>query len=171
MKYLSHYIQDKQTQAFNEAGAFFAFSNQQFDEAKKDSVSSTMALVKPSSTPNERRRWLFSVLDWTSRVSKTVRGQLREVSRIKRASPRDRSSAMRCGRRKWRHRLWHVKKPLNLLTRGRGRSVLKTYSVYSRPRQRENTLCNATVAFRRIPSGAWTLCADANPWPTRPPGS
>lgn len=25
MKYLSHYIQDKQTQAFNEAGAFFPF--------------------------------------------------------------------------------------------------------------------------------------------------
>ncbi|CAH6836411.1 conserved hypothetical protein [Vibrio chagasii] len=35
MKYLSHYIQDKQTQAFNEAGAFFSFSTKQFDEAKK----------------------------------------------------------------------------------------------------------------------------------------
>ncbi|MEZ9209364.1 hypothetical protein AB6E95_17915 [Vibrio splendidus] len=38
MKYLSHYIQDKQTQAFNEAGAFFAFSNQQFDDEKKEGV-------------------------------------------------------------------------------------------------------------------------------------
>ena len=38
MKYLSHYIQDKQTQAFNDAGAFFAFSNQQLDEAKKEGV-------------------------------------------------------------------------------------------------------------------------------------
>ncbi|PMG96815.1 MULTISPECIES: DUF7659 family protein [Vibrio] len=50
MKYLSHYIQDKQTQAFNDAGAFFAFSNQQFDEAKKDSVkyaSLGMGLICP----------------------------------------------------------------------------------------------------------------------------
>ena len=38
MKYLSHYIQDKQTQAFNETGAFFAFSNQQFDDEKKEGV-------------------------------------------------------------------------------------------------------------------------------------
>ncbi|OMO26513.1 hypothetical protein BH582_21820 [Vibrio sp. 10N.222.47.A9] len=50
MKYLSHYIQDKQTQAFNDAGAFFAFSNQQSDEAKKDSVkyaSLGMGLICP----------------------------------------------------------------------------------------------------------------------------
>ncbi|MEZ8306143.1 hypothetical protein AB6C61_20185 [Vibrio splendidus] len=50
MKYLSHYIQDKQTQAFNDAGAFFAFSNQQFDEEKKDSVkyaSLGMGLICP----------------------------------------------------------------------------------------------------------------------------
>ncbi|ENM5730721.1 hypothetical protein CW613_002332 [Vibrio mimicus] len=38
MKYLSDYINDKQTQAFNAAGAFFAFSNKQFDEAKKEGV-------------------------------------------------------------------------------------------------------------------------------------
>ncbi len=38
MKYLSDYINDKQTQAFNELGAFFAFSNKQFDEAKKEGV-------------------------------------------------------------------------------------------------------------------------------------
>ncbi len=50
MKYLSHYIQDKQTQAFNEAGAFFAFSNKQFDEAKKEGVkyaSLGMGLICP----------------------------------------------------------------------------------------------------------------------------
>ncbi|MEZ8862531.1 hypothetical protein [Vibrio sp. 10N.247.311.51] len=38
MKYLSHYTQQKQTDLFNELGAFFAFSNQQFDEAKKEGV-------------------------------------------------------------------------------------------------------------------------------------
>ncbi|MFA0423363.1 hypothetical protein AB4562_15225 [Vibrio sp. 10N.222.54.A1] len=50
MKYLSHYIQAKQTQAFNEAGAFFAFSNKQFDEAKKEGVkyaSLGMGLICP----------------------------------------------------------------------------------------------------------------------------
>ncbi|CAK1904773.1 BCTnown [Vibrio crassostreae] len=50
MKYLSHYIQDKQTQAFNEAGAFFAFSNKQFDGAKKEGVkyaSLGMGLICP----------------------------------------------------------------------------------------------------------------------------
>ncbi len=38
MKYLSDYTQDKQTAAFEELGAFFAFSNKQFEEAKKDGV-------------------------------------------------------------------------------------------------------------------------------------
>ncbi|CAH7048958.1 conserved hypothetical protein [Vibrio chagasii] len=50
MKYLSHYIQDKQTQAFNEAGAFFSFSTKQFDEAKKEGVkyaSLGMGLIFP----------------------------------------------------------------------------------------------------------------------------
>lgn len=38
MKSLSHYIQDKQTQVFNDAGAFFAFSNQQFAKAKQQGI-------------------------------------------------------------------------------------------------------------------------------------
>lgn len=38
MKYLSDYTSEKLTQAFNEFGAFFAFSNKQFDEAKKEGV-------------------------------------------------------------------------------------------------------------------------------------
>lgn len=38
MKYLSDYINDKQTAAFDELGAFFAFSEQQFNEAKKEGV-------------------------------------------------------------------------------------------------------------------------------------
>ena len=50
MKYLSHYIQDKQTQAFDDAEAFFAFSNQQFDEEKKEGekyASLGMGLICP----------------------------------------------------------------------------------------------------------------------------
>jgi len=36
MKHLQDYIEDAQTALFNECGAFFAFSNQQFNEGKKE---------------------------------------------------------------------------------------------------------------------------------------
>jgi hypothetical protein len=38
MKYLSDYIKEKQTELFNETGAFFAFSDKQFLEARKEGV-------------------------------------------------------------------------------------------------------------------------------------
>lgn len=38
MKYLSDYISAGQTKALDKAGAFFAFSNKQFDEVKKEGV-------------------------------------------------------------------------------------------------------------------------------------
>ena len=38
MKYLSDYMQDKQTDLFAETGTFFAFSSQQFKEKKKEGV-------------------------------------------------------------------------------------------------------------------------------------
>lgn len=38
MKYLINYIEEAQTKAFNKAGAFFAFSDKQFDEQKKEGV-------------------------------------------------------------------------------------------------------------------------------------
>ncbi|WP_444823022.1 DUF7659 family protein, partial [Vibrio parahaemolyticus] len=38
MKYLSDYTQQPQTALFDELGAFFAFSNKQFDEAKKKGI-------------------------------------------------------------------------------------------------------------------------------------
>jgi hypothetical protein len=38
MKYLSHYIEQAQTDLFNEAGAFFAFGQKQFDEKVKPGV-------------------------------------------------------------------------------------------------------------------------------------
>ncbi len=41
MKYLSHYIQDKQTALFKSTGAFFAFGNKQFEEQKVDSMKYT----------------------------------------------------------------------------------------------------------------------------------
>ena len=38
MKYLSQYLEEGQTKALQKAGAFFAFSNKQFDEQKKPGV-------------------------------------------------------------------------------------------------------------------------------------
>lgn len=38
MKYLQDYMSDKQTKAFNNAGAFFAFSNEQLEKRKKQGV-------------------------------------------------------------------------------------------------------------------------------------
>lgn len=38
MKYLSDYTSEKQTQAFDEVGEFFAFSQKHFNKAKKEGV-------------------------------------------------------------------------------------------------------------------------------------
>lgn len=38
MKYLNDYTEDQITKVMDQHGAFFAFSNQQFDEKKKDGV-------------------------------------------------------------------------------------------------------------------------------------
>jgi len=38
MKYLQDYMTERQNKAIDEAGAFFAFSNKQFDEVKKDGI-------------------------------------------------------------------------------------------------------------------------------------
>lgn len=39
MKYLSNYTENLQTELFNKTGAFFAFSNAQFDEQKQEGVN------------------------------------------------------------------------------------------------------------------------------------
>lgn len=38
MKYLSHYVEAAQTKLFNETGTFFAFSNKQYEDGKKEGV-------------------------------------------------------------------------------------------------------------------------------------
>ncbi len=38
MKYLSHYIEDKQTALFKSTGAFFAFGNKQFEEQYESGI-------------------------------------------------------------------------------------------------------------------------------------
>jgi len=50
MKYLSDYTQQAQTDLFDELGVFFAFSNQQFEEARKQDieyVSLGMGMIVP----------------------------------------------------------------------------------------------------------------------------
>lgn len=50
MKYLNDYIQDTQTMLMNKAGAFFAFSDKQFNTQKQDGVeyvSMGMGLICP----------------------------------------------------------------------------------------------------------------------------
>jgi hypothetical protein len=42
MKYLSNYIEDKQTEAFDKYGAFFAFNDNQFKENRKEGVKYTL---------------------------------------------------------------------------------------------------------------------------------
>ncbi|MEP2469940.1 DUF7659 family protein [Ekhidna sp.] len=41
MKYLSDYMNDKQSKLFKQTGAFFAFSQNQFDEQKKEGIKYT----------------------------------------------------------------------------------------------------------------------------------
>lgn len=56
MKYLSDYIQQPQTALFDELGAFFAFSNKQFDEAKKkgiEYVSLGMGMIVPKNNAKQ----------------------------------------------------------------------------------------------------------------------
>ena len=54
MKYLSHYVEEKQTKLFEECGAWFAFSNEQFAKGKGDYegtvVSCGAGLYCPEST-------------------------------------------------------------------------------------------------------------------------
>ncbi|MDC5842190.1 hypothetical protein OPW33_22955 [Vibrio europaeus] len=56
MKYLSDYTQQPQTALFDELGAFFAFSNKQFDEAKKkgiEYVSLGMGMIVPKNNAKQ----------------------------------------------------------------------------------------------------------------------
>ena len=53
MKYLSEYMQEGQTKALDKAGAFFAFSKDQFDASKKEGVTYVnlnMGLICPKET-------------------------------------------------------------------------------------------------------------------------
>lgn len=62
MKYLSDYMQAKQTELFNSTGTFFAFSKAQFNEGKKDGIKYT-ALDGGMLCPTEKVKDLVKGLD------------------------------------------------------------------------------------------------------------
>jgi len=56
VKYLSHYVEQKQTDLFDRTGAFFAFSTKQFDEKKQPGVvysSLGVGLIAPKANASE----------------------------------------------------------------------------------------------------------------------
>lgn len=56
MKYLQDYVNEKQTQALDKAGAIFAFSMEQFNESKKEGVkyvNAGMGMLCPKDTIDE----------------------------------------------------------------------------------------------------------------------
>ena len=55
MRYLSDYIEDKQTDLFEKTGAFFAFSKKQLDEQKKEGINYSllgMGMICPKDNIN-----------------------------------------------------------------------------------------------------------------------
>lgn len=59
MKYLTHYTEAAQTELFKKYGAFFAFSDSQFDEQKKEGVvyvSLKFGLIAPKKNANKVMR-------------------------------------------------------------------------------------------------------------------
>jgi len=66
MKYLSDYMNDKQSALFKSTGAFFAFSQKQFDEAKvKDVVYNTLGtgMICPKERVDELLAGLETIYD------------------------------------------------------------------------------------------------------------
>lgn len=62
MKYLSHYVEQKQTELFTRLGTFFAFSTKQFDEQKQDGIV-YVSLGAGTITPKGSEKELMSCLE------------------------------------------------------------------------------------------------------------
>jgi hypothetical protein len=66
MKYLTDYVQEKQTALFDKLGVFFAFSNKQLDEQKKEGVvyvSMGAGMICPKDNAKELHEGLNSIHD------------------------------------------------------------------------------------------------------------
>ena len=62
MKYLSHYLEEKQSKAFRDTGAFFAFSNKQFAEKKQAGIK-YVSMGAGMICPKENSSKLIALLD------------------------------------------------------------------------------------------------------------
>ena len=62
MKYLSNYMEDRQTALFDRLGVFFAFSKGQFDEGKKEGVK-YCSLGSGMICPKDNAKELIDELD------------------------------------------------------------------------------------------------------------
>ena len=85
MKYLSHYMEDAQTKAFNDAGAFFAFSQEQMSKKRikcQVYVSLGAGLYAPKSNADS----LVTVLDNIYKDSMTALRNLAEFTGRKKDS-------------------------------------------------------------------------------------
>jgi hypothetical protein len=66
MKYLSDYMEEKQTALFNKTGAIFAFSSKQFNEQKKQGVKYTIldgGIICPTENITELENGLESIFN------------------------------------------------------------------------------------------------------------
>ena len=66
MKYLNDYIEEAQTKALNNAGAFFAFSQEQFNHQKKEGIkymSFDSGLICPADKAEELDRELVRIVE------------------------------------------------------------------------------------------------------------
>ena len=67
MKFLNDYTEEATTKAMDEAGAFFAFSNKQFDEQKKDNTQYLdlgAGLICPENTTNKLMASLENIIKY-----------------------------------------------------------------------------------------------------------
>jgi hypothetical protein len=64
MNYLSHYVESQQSELFKSTGAFFAFSNKQFDEHKIEGIkyaSMGSGMICPKESVKDLRNGLDSI--------------------------------------------------------------------------------------------------------------
>jgi hypothetical protein len=62
MKYLRDYMEDRQTELFKKTGTFFAFSQKQFEEQRKENVK-YVNMGQGMLTPDEHYKEVFKELD------------------------------------------------------------------------------------------------------------
>ncbi len=84
MKYLSDYMNARQTELFNETGAFFAFSQSQFDDKRREGVNYITlgsGLICPQDNVKQLEKGLSDILTWAIHQDVSENGVDRIVER------------------------------------------------------------------------------------------